>query len=74
MSRLSISGTVLYSDATPAPGADVTITEVDGLPAGVNDKILTRQTDPEGRFSGLSAEWNDREGRVLGLDTSTSCS
>jgi hypothetical protein len=52
---------------TPAPNARVEIWELDLGPGGVNDKILTRTTNNQGRFSGLSSEWADREGVVFGV-------
>lgn len=68
MSRLNIAGQILYADTTPASAANVSIIEVDGLPSGANDKIFTTTTDVNGRFSGRSTEWKDREGRVLGAN------
>src|SRR3954469_21952426 len=68
MTRLNIAGQVLYADFTPAAQASVKIVEQDRLPGGDNDRILTRTTDANGRFSGLSAEWNDREGVLFGVD------
>ena len=62
MAKLQISGQVLYNNLTPAPNAHVEIWELDLGPGGVNDKILTRTTNDQGRFSGLSSEWEDREG------------
>ena len=68
MSRLTISGVVLYSDLTPAGGAAVRIIERDSAPGGKDDRILTETTDPDGRFEGLSTDWQDREGVVFGID------
>lgn len=68
MGRLQISGQVLYSDLTPAAGATVRISDLDGTGGAGDDLILTRNTDANGRFSGLSDEWQDREGRVFGVD------
>jgi hypothetical protein len=62
MAKLQISGQVLYNNLTPAPNAHIEIWELDLGPGGVNDKILSRTTDDQGRFSGLSSEWEDREG------------
>ena len=67
MSRLQISGTVRYSDLTPVQGAAVEIWELDNLPGGNHDKILTRTSDADGSFSGLSSEWNDAEGKTWGV-------
>ena len=68
MARLQISGQVFYNDMTPAHGAEVQIWELDLGPGGSNDKILTRTTNDQGRFSGLSDEWKDREGVVFGVN------
>ena len=62
MAKLQISGQVLYNNLTPAPNAHVEIWELDLGPGGGNDKILSRTTNDQGRFSGLSSEWEDREG------------
>jgi len=67
MSKLQISGTVFYGDSTPVPSAQVEIWELDNLPGGKHDKILSRTTDAYGRFSGLSSEWNDAEGKAWGV-------
>ena len=66
MSRLSIGGQVLYNDFTPAAGAQVTIVELDS--PGEDDRIFDDTTDADGRFSGRSTEWQDREGRLFGVD------
>jgi hypothetical protein len=68
MAKLQISGQVLYSDLSPAEGAEVKIFEHDLGPGGTRDKILTRVTNAQGKFSGLSSEWVDREGVVLGIN------
>ena len=67
MAKLQISGQVLYNDLSPAPNAEVEIWDLDLGPAGANDRILTRTTNAQGRFSGLSSEWADREGTVWGV-------
>jgi len=67
MSKLQIAGSVVFSDLTPAAAASVEIWELDLGPGGQNDKILARTTDQFGRFSGLSSEWNDADGRVFGV-------
>src|SRR5687768_7981254 len=66
MARLTIGGQVLYANATPAAGARVTIDDLDS--PGEHDRILDAVADADGRFSGRSLEWKDREGRVLGID------
>jgi hypothetical protein len=67
MAKVQISGSVSYNDMSPAPNAAVEIWELDLAPGGNNDRILTRTTDNDGRFSGLSSEWKDAEGVVLGI-------
>jgi len=66
MSRLSIGGQVQYNDFTPAAGTQVTIHELDS--PGEHDRIFDATADAAGRFSGRSREWQDREGRLLGVD------
>jgi hypothetical protein len=66
MTRLTIGGQVLYNNGTPAAGVGVTIHELDS--PGEHDRILDAVTAANGRFSGLSRVWQDREGRVLGVD------
>lgn len=65
MAKLAISGSVVYSDLSPAAGAVVKIYDLDLLPGGSSDKILTKTTNSLGKFAGLSAEWSDREGTGL---------
>jgi hypothetical protein len=67
MAKIQISGRVFYSDLSPASNAAVEIWDLDLGPRGVNDRILTRTTNDQGRFSGLSSEWADREGTVWGV-------
>lgn len=62
MAKLRINGQVHYLDGTPAEDARVVIIERDSLPGGKDDRILECLTDAEGKFSGLSKEWRDREG------------
>lgn len=66
MSRLNIGGQVLYNDFTPAGGARVTILDLDS--PGEDDRIFDDTADVDGRFSGRSKEWKDREGSVFGVD------
>lgn len=68
MSRLRIAGQVRYADLSIAPGARVTIIDRDGTDGTADDTILVATTGGDGRFSGRSSEWRDREGRVLGID------
>lgn len=68
MARLRITGSVTYSDGSPASGARVVIRDLDGLGGADDDTILRVTADARGRFTGLSAEWDDREGSVLGID------
>jgi hypothetical protein len=68
MARLRITGSVTYSDGSPASGARVVIRDLDGLGGADDDTILRVTADARGRFTGLSAEWDDREGSVLGVD------
>ncbi|MFN0244862.1 MAG: hypothetical protein ACKVWV_18415 [Planctomycetota bacterium] len=68
MAKLQISGRVFYNDMSPAPDADVAIWELDLGPGGSNDKILTKTTNAQGFFSGLSSNWDDREGVVFGVN------
>jgi hypothetical protein len=67
MAKLQISGQVLHNDLSPAANATVEIWELDLGPGGSNDKILSRKTDAQGRFSGLSSDWADREGTAWGV-------
>jgi len=67
MAKIHISGSVVYNDMSPAPNAAVQIWDLDLGPGGQHDHILTRTTDNDGRFSGLSSEWKDAEGVVLGI-------
>lgn len=66
MARLTIGGQVLYNNSTPAAGANVTIRDLDS--PGEDDLIFEDTTGADGRFSGRSREWQDREGRFLGVD------
>jgi len=68
MARLQIRGQVSYNDMTPADGVEVRIFDLDIGPGGANDRILTKTTDGQGRFSDLSSEWADREGVVHGFN------
>ncbi|MCJ8504316.1 transthyretin-like family protein [Kocuria flava] len=68
MPRLRISGRINYMDGVPADGVEITIIERDLGPGGSDDSILKETTDANGRFSGLSKEWKDREGRQWGID------
>lgn len=67
MAKLQISGSVYYSDMTPAPNATVEIWQLDLGPGGSNDRILTKTTNNQGIFSGLSSNWDDGEGVVFGV-------
>lgn len=63
MSKLKIKGRIYYPPGPwgatkPVANASVTITDID-LPGKTNDKILKATTDSEGRFRGLSNEWQD---------------
>ncbi|WP_272027603.1 hypothetical protein [Kocuria rosea] len=68
MGRLRIGGQVSYLDGSPAEAAKVFIIEKDSGPGGRDDNILEVVCDANGRFSGLSREWNDREGVVWGVN------
>ena len=68
MARLKISGRVLYTNSVEAGGAHVRIYDLDGPNnSGEHDLILDTSTNDAGRYSGLSSEWNDREGQVFGM-------
>ena len=59
MSKLKISGLVLYNDLhTPVPNARVQIYDVDTGGNGT-DKILDKRTGTDGKFTGISSEWSD---------------
>ena len=67
MAELSLTGRVIYNDATPAGEVTVTIRDLDGLDGHEDDLIVRTVTDPSGRFS-VAGDWQDREARVLGID------
>ena len=67
MAKLTVSGKVIYNDATPAGGVTVAIRDLDGLDGREDDCILRTVTDAAGRFAG-SGDWKDREARVLGFE------
>ena len=71
MARLTIGGQVLYANATPAAGARVTIDDLDS--PGEHDRILDAVADADGRFSGRSLEWKDREAASWASTSRTSC-
>jgi hypothetical protein len=60
MGQLKLGGQILYKDMqTPAANARIQIWDLDQGGNG-NDKIFEISTDRNGKFSGVSREWNDR--------------
>lgn len=67
MSRLTLSGKVLYNDMkTPVAKARVQIYDLDQGGNG-NDKIYEGMTNSNGEFSGLSRDWKDENTISLGF-------
>lgn len=64
MGKLTVSGKVLYSDGTPASEVELKLYDLDLGPGGRNDLIFTKTTRPDGTFSGVTKDWNDREGKI----------
>lgn len=57
MAKFRITGQVLAANMAPVAGASVRIIDKDE--DGRDDVILTRTTDAQGYFRGLSSEWQD---------------
>ncbi len=62
MASLSINGRVSYADLLPAENIRVKIKDLDLGPGGSSDQIFSKLTSADGKFSGTSTEWQDREG------------
>lgn len=60
MAKLKIGGTILYNDLrSPVPSATVQIYDLDQGGNG-HDLIFSKRTGSDGKFGGISSEWNDR--------------
>jgi hypothetical protein len=57
MPKIRIQGIVSYFNGSPVSGAKIKILDLDE--DGRHDNILSATTDGQGRFSGLSKEWQD---------------
>jgi hypothetical protein len=64
MPGIPVSGRVQYLDGTPAGEVVLKLYDLDLGPDGLNDLIFTKTTRPDGTFSGITKEWNDREGKI----------